>query len=759
MKYPEFVLRETMEGRLTKSQAMRLLAYARTPGDGLASPHPLLQQNTSDLLGLRFTTRLTGEEPFLADHVVGGRKMLPGVVALEMAMAAVAHGGDPDGEGKRPVGLRDVAWLRPVVADGDTTLHVELGARGDGDVDFDIVASSPPGERVAHVQGRVLYRSAVADDESPVLDLDGLLAACARVLDADTCYVTFAAAGIDYGPTHRGLQEVHVGTDAAGRPFALARIALHDDAAGSGYSLRPGIMDSALQAAIALLTDDVAEGDGRARARQPMIPFALDGLDVFHPVPTTGWAYLRPSARGDSLHTLDVDLCDASGRLCVRFNGLASRAHGWAAAPVDITAPIPLSAEETAADGDTGELHERTAAYLKDLLSRTLRLPPTRIDARAPLEHYGIDSILALQLVAALQEAFGSLPKTLMFEYQSIDALAGYFIERHRPALVARLPWAGAPAPLAPTATTATPVAGAAPRARRLRFADALPAAAPVASAGIAIVGMSGRYPQAVDLDAYWDNLRAGRDSITPIPAQRWDLHGFFDPHKGTLGRSYSKWGGFIDDVDRFDALFFQVSPREAQFLDPQERLFLECAYATLEDAGYTRDTLHGEDDPGGAVGVFVGVMYEEYQLYGAQAQALGEPFALGGSASSIANRVSYYCNLHGPSLAVDTMCSSSLTAIHLACRSLQAGECQAAIAGGVNVSVHPNKYLAISQAQFASSRGRCESFGAHGDGYVPGEGVGAVLLKPLERAIAAGDHIHGVILGSGINHGGKTNG
>jgi polyketide synthase PksN len=191
--------------------------------------------------------------------------------------------------------------------------------------------------------------------------------------------------------------------------------------------------------------------------------------------------------------------------------------------------------------------------------------------------------------------------------------------------------------------------------------------------------------------------------------------------------------------------------------MDPQERLFLQCVYETLEDAGYTRESLQSQSV--GAVGVFVGVMYEEYQLYGAQAQALGQGAALSGNASSIANRVSYFCNFRGPSLALDTMCSSSLTAIHLACESLRRGECSAAIAGGVNVNVHPNKYLALSQGQFASSKGRCQSFGDGGDGYVPGEGIGAVLLKGLHQAIEDGDQIYGVIRGTSINHGGKTNG
>ncbi|MEM6602171.1 MAG: type I polyketide synthase, partial [Verrucomicrobiota bacterium] len=157
--------------------------------------------------------------------------------------------------------------------------------------------------------------------------------------------------------------------------------------------------------------------------------------------------------------------------------------------------------------------------------------------------------------------------------------------------------------------------------------------------------------------------------------------------------------------------------------------------------------------------GVYVGVMYEEYQLYGAQQQLEGQSVALGGSASSIANRVSYVCDFNGPSMAIDTMCSSSLTAIHYACRDLNAGEADVAIAGGVNVSIHPNKYLALSQGSFLSSRGRCESFGSGGAGFVPSEGVGAVLLKPLSQAERDGDRIYGIIKGSAVNHGGKTNG
>jgi polyketide synthase PksN len=273
-----------------------------------------------------------------------------------------------------------------------------------------------------------------------------------------------------------------------------------------------------------------------------------------------------------------------------------------------------------------------------------------------------------------------------------------------------------------------------------------------VGTQSVAIVGLAGSYPQARDVAQYWSNLRAGRDCITEIPAERWDHALYFDEDKDKAGKTYSKWGGFLEGVQEFDPLFFNISPREAEYIEPQERLFLKCVYEVLEDAGYTRESV------GRNVGVYVGVMYEEYQLHAAQEQAQGRPVALAGNPSSIANRVSYFCNFNGPSLAVDTMCSSSLTALNLACQAIHSG-CEAAIAGGVNVSIHPNKYLFLGQTRFASSTGRCESFGRGGDGYVPGEAVGAVLLKPLSKAVADGDHIYGVIQATAINHGGKTNG
>ncbi|MEX1830136.1 SDR family NAD(P)-dependent oxidoreductase, partial [Luteibacter sp. CQ10] len=476
---------------------------------------------------------------------------------------------------------------------------------------------------------------------------------------------------------------------------------------------------------------DAVRRTQRAEGRLPLE--AKDGIDAF---------YAALSTRHDRVHVLRLDEAAAQG----------------ARAPAGRAEPAPPSADAPSTPVTDERAFERDVlAYVKESLSETLRLPPERIEADAPFERYGLDSILALDLTAALERRFGSLSKTLFFEHQTLASLARYLATAHRSRLLDLL----RPAPAAPRVAVAARSTTAAPVSRAQTATPEDTRSPPVAREDIAIIGMSGRYPGADDLDAFWDNLREGRDGIGDVPTERWDHLRYLDDERGAIGKTYGRWGGFLNGVDEFDPLFFRISPVEAKVMDPQERLFLQCAYHAVEDAGYTRDGLResAADGDDGAVGVFVGVMYEEYQLYGAQAQALGQGLALSGSPSSIANRVSYFLDLHGPSLAVDTMCSSSLTAIHLACDSLRQGQCAMALAGGVNVTVHPNKYLMLAQGRFLSSDGRCRSFGEGGDGYVPSEGVGAVVLKRLSTAVADRDRILGVIRGSAVNHGGKTNG
>jgi amino acid adenylation domain-containing protein len=273
--------------------------------------------------------------------------------------------------------------------------------------------------------------------------------------------------------------------------------------------------------------------------------------------------------------------------------------------------------------------------------------------------------------------------------------------------------------------------------------------------APIAVIGLAGRFPGAGDADAFWSLLEQGVDCVTEVPSGRWPLAGFYDPRPGIAGRSVCKWGGFLDDISGFDPHFFQLSAREAELMDPQQRLFLMEAWHALEDAGYAGPVLDAR-----SVGVFAGCAEGDYYDLVRESGRLFTPHGFTGAASAIlAARIAYHLNLRGPALAIDTACSSSLVALHLACESLRRGECEMALAGGVHVMATPRLHLLASSAGMLSSTGRCHAFGAGADGFVPAEAVGVVLLKPLARALADGDSIRAVIEGSAINQDGRTNG
>jgi acyl transferase domain-containing protein/enoyl-CoA hydratase/carnithine racemase/acyl carrier protein len=429
----------------------------------------------------------------------------------------------------------------------------------------------------------------------------------------------------------------------------------------------------------------------------------------------------------------------------------------WLAAP---SRPATAVAPPTMTAVAGNAMQEHAERLLCQLLSAVLKVAPHQIDPQAQLEQYGIDSIMAMSLTTELQKSFGPLPKTLFFEYQTLGDLAAYMVLAHGTRL-GELLHTGAPASSVAAAPTVSAPRRVARQPGKAKTTASVPSAPAANAEAIAIIGLSGRYPESVDLASFWRNLRDGKDCVGEVPAERWNWRDYYSEDRTEAGRHYSRWGGFISGIDEFDAQFFNISPREAKHIDPQERLFLQHAWMAIEDAGYTRAALETQQGQttGGEAGVYVGVMYSEYQMFGVEASERGQRMALNGSIASIANRVSYCLNLHGPSMTLDTMCSSSLTAIHLACQDLRLGRTSVAIAGGVNVSVHPNKYLLLSSGQFISSDGQCQSFGEGGNGYIPGEGVGVVVLKRLSDAQRDGDHIHGVIRGSALSHGGRTNG
>lgn len=271
----------------------------------------------------------------------------------------------------------------------------------------------------------------------------------------------------------------------------------------------------------------------------------------------------------------------------------------------------------------------------------------------------------------------------------------------------------------------------------------------------IAVIGMSGRFPDADHVDEFWHNLSGGKDAVTEVPLERWDNDAYYHEDARQLDKTNSRYGGFLRDIDKFDPLFFNISGMEAEVMDPQQRLFLEESWRALEDAGYAHDGISRC-----SCGVYVGTAPRDYLTHITDKGALlGAQAFWGNTGSLLASRISYYLNLKGPAIAVDTACSSSLVAVHLACQGLISGEVDMAIAGGVWICTTPHYYILTSNAGMLSKEGRCRTFDNDANGIVNGEGVGAIVLKPMEKALKDGDHIYGIIKSSGINQDGKTNG
>ncbi|MBU6401872.1 MAG: HAD-IIIC family phosphatase, partial [Verrucomicrobia bacterium] len=352
-------------------------------------------------------------------------------------------------------------------------------------------------------------------------------------------------------------------------------------------------------------------------------------------------------------------------------------------------------------------------------------------DATISFDRWWLDSLSAVEVLVRLEKRFGRLPRGLLFEHPSVDSVARFLLDRNRAGLS--------------TGTSQNREEGT---SARLSGTPAEPE-----RDGIAIIGMAGRFPGAANVDELWDLLRRGADATADIPEDRWDTERFFLAGAKAKGKTYLNRGGFLADVDCFDAGFFNIAPLDAEQMDPQQRLFLETIWHLFEDAGYPPRGFCRE------TGVYAGIMGSAYQVLTAEAALDGRSAASWSDPYQIANRVSYFFDLRGPSLTIDTACSSSGTALHLACEDLRRGQCQAAVVGGINLLLHPSRFVHYANMGIFSRGGVCRPFGEGADGTVMGEAVAALLLKPLRKAVADGDRIHGILRGSWINSGGRSNG
>lgn len=369
----------------------------------------------------------------------------------------------------------------------------------------------------------------------------------------------------------------------------------------------------------------------------------------------------------------------------------------------------------------------RTAAeierWLAEELSAKLKILPSDFDVGQPFTSYGLDSVQMVGLIGDLETYLGrSLQPTLAWDYPTTETLAKFL---------------------------ATDTDGAVEQITLQPAVEAEP---------IAVIGMGCRFPGAAGLDEYWKLISEGREGIREIPPDRWNADDFYDPNVDAPGKIVTRWGGFVDNIDKFDPRAFGITPREASRMDPQQRLLLECTWETFEHAGLSQERMAGTK-----TGVFVGIGGTDYTHIPRRLpnylEALDAYCGTGNALSIASNRLSYIYDLHGPSLSIDTACSSALVALHYAVNSLRNRDCDMALAAGVNAILSPETTIAFSKARMLSPDGRCKPFDAGANGYVRGEGCGVVLLKRLSDAVTDGDNILGVIRATACNQDGKTSG
>jgi acyl transferase domain-containing protein/acyl carrier protein/SAM-dependent methyltransferase len=399
------------------------------------------------------------------------------------------------------------------------------------------------------------------------------------------------------------------------------------------------------------------------------------------------------------------------------------------------------------------ELLVKLQPDLLSIASAILKVSAKDIDLNEDISEYGFDSISFTEFANKINDKYQlDITPAIFFEYQSVDAFSQFLCDKYQDSLINYYQ---------DSFKTVSPISTALEKAEvsdvvKLKSRFAKPAFEEVKSLSktpIAIIGISGVMPQSTDLESFWQHLEAGDDLITEIPPERWDWQTYYGEPTVEVNKTKAKWGGFMPTVDKFDPLFFGISPREAELMDPQQRLFLETVWKTIEDAGYKASDLSGSK-----TGLFVGVASHDYDELLRESISNNEAHSSTGMAHSIlANRISYLLNLHGPSEPIDTACSSSLVAIHRAVEAIRNGTCEMAIAGGVNVILTPSLTLSFSKAGMLCEDGRCKTFDKRANGYVRGEGVGAIWLKPLEKAQADGDMIYAVVKGTAENHGGHA--
>ncbi|MBU3187802.1 beta-ketoacyl synthase N-terminal-like domain-containing protein [Clostridium estertheticum] len=720
--------------------------------------HPLLHQNISDLYEQRFSSIFTGHEFFFKNVILEKKHVLPGIVCIEMVQTAIKYALGIQELDQAGISLRNNIWINPINVDNDyIRVNIRLLPKEDGEIDYEIYESNELNsqEQLIYCRGNAVERKTI---ENLKLDIDELKSQCSKeIISSNQCYEVFSQIGVEFNEECKCIEKMYIGDEQIFVKVLMPSCTYDTE---NVYVMHPSLMDSVLQASIGFITQQNSLVLDSMSYYEILALFTVDEVEIISKCSSKMWALIRYSKGStveDEVQKLDIDLCEDNGNICVQMKKFASRLIKKRTKIVkDEVTKTDLNIVNTNKVNKSTDLLNKTQVFLVQTVSELLEIKNECIDMHTELNEYGFDSITLTKLCNKLNNEFNfELDPTVFFEYQTLYDFAEFLVEKYKNIIIDKFSMQKkGDVTIIKEKIEENKIS----KVKEKRFIEDSKKVSSdtkhFPKEQIAIIGMSGKFPMANDVDELWENLMKGQDCITEIPGNRWEWRKYYGNPSKEANKTNIKWGGFIDGVGEFDPEFFGISPKEAEFMDPQQRLLMTYIWNSIEDAGYSAKSLSGTD-----MGIFVGTINSSYNQLFSKANIPIERYTSTGQIPSVGpNRMSYFLNVHGPSEPIETACSSSLIAIHHAVLAIENGDCNTAIVGGVNTILTPEGHICANKAGMLSEDGRCKTFTNKANGYVRSESVGMIFLKKLKDAELAGDHIYGIIRGSNENHGGRSN-
>lgn len=732
-----------------------------------------VQQQASQRSKPDYGKRFTYDEPFLRDHTIMGERVLMGVTHGVLALEAFRTL-YPENE-KTISHIHKLLFVRPIILYPGENVDVIVKLEEKEERMFFRTEYQKSNQQEYHesASGEFIMGSC---PNLPPIDISLFHKQKEKSMSAEQVYRGDHSKAKGHGPSLWIVQKALIRGQEV-----LGELALNQEIINStdSYDIHPALLDGAFISSLSAISEELPG---------LFVPFMIKNIYIFKPFPRNCFCYSKVVKINSEIVEVDIKICDGDGQIlvfmqgfmCKRIRSRESFVINKDKSEMNPSSNLLLDAVASVKEGDpvsTGKKpHEIKREIERYLISKITPYTGERnhtLIKNKNIMDLGIDSNNLVALVQEMERELGiELYPTLFFEYPNIARLSEYFDAEYGKVLVKYFHAEvsnGSPEPSLDLQsrqgifgdsvfseshheksdskrdeTDEEPGSESFKKESHLSLTSA--------NNDIAVIGLAGIFAESPNVTIFWQNLINKKDLIKEIPLDHFDYKPWFEPDMHVEDRMYCKWGSFIPDVDKFDAEFFNVSPREADVMDPQLRILLQVLHATVEDAGYSQRIR------GSKTGMYVGVCCHDYQQ---EMDRCGKPVSphdgTGNTASMLANRPSFFFDLNGPSFSVDTACSSSLVALHVACKALQRNECEMAFVAGANLLLSSWHYRFFCSMGVLSPTGRCHTFDKDADGYVPGEAIASVLIKPLHKAIEDRDQIHAVIKGTSINHGGYT--